>query len=136
VWCSVVVDGCLAFELVWCYIYYYILYYTIILYYYSILYIYYILYYYYTIILSYTILFLLFPPISSSLPHLFLFSSIPSSTLPLLSSSSPLFYPLIHSILVGTYIYLFISHPIFLIPIFILYLSVLTYTYLYSLTQE
>ena len=67
-----------------CYIIYYILYYYI-------LYIYIYIYYYY-ILLSYTILFLFF------------FSSFPS--LPFYSYSNPL----IHSIRVGTYIYLFIFH--------------------------
>jgi hypothetical protein len=99
----------------------------------------------YLSVLTYTYLyslqiFLLFPPTFS---------------LPLRLSPYLLSFPYhIHSILVGTYIYLFISHPIFyslplLFPILFLflfsfpntplpiissnqYLSVLTYTYLYS----
>ena len=112
---------------VWCFVlmltYGVILYYTIIL-----LYIYYI-----TIIIYYTIL---FPSISSS--HIF--SSSPSDLSSLIS---------FHSIRVGTYIYLFIFSPSFLslFPLLIyhslphpniqsfwfkVYVSVLTYTYLYS----
>jgi hypothetical protein len=140
-------ESCLSlcFELVltcgvWCYI----LYYTLLL-----LYIYY--YYTYTIIIYYTLLILssphlssilLFPPpplLSSSSSvllisfhsilvgtyiYLFILSSVHSSPLPFLSHHPPpnlsislsllsqpsifLFYFLIHSILVGTYIYLFI----------------------------
>jgi hypothetical protein len=84
-WCFELVDVIYVWAGVdvWCLGYYYIIYY-----YYYILYIYYYII-YYTILLLYLILY------SSSSPLL----SFPSS------SSS------FHSILVGTYIYLFISHP-------------------------
>ena len=125
----------------WCYI----LSYTILLLYYTYTIIYYILSYTiisYTILFSsvYTLLFLFF----CSIPLLFILldpSLIFSSSLPM----SPLFlctfpiilipftsFPfLIHSILVGTWIRLSILFSSILLPIFILYLSVLTYTYLY-----
>jgi hypothetical protein len=152
-----------------CYIIYYILY----IYYYYILYIYY----YYTIIhiLLYIIYYLILYsssilPLQSHLPLLFfsfypLIHSILVGTyirfiyiLSLSSSDIISSHPnpsLIHSILVGTYIYLFIfipllpllslpnlllssssilsssPSPLLFFPIFILYLSVLTYTYLY-----
>ena len=112
-WCFVLVWWC-RFELVWClvlYIIYYILLY--IYYYYILLYIIHILllyYYTYTIIIYYTILF---------------YSS--SSLLPFHLSSHTLLIPLPPSLLL---IYSFPSSS------FILYLSVLTYTYLYYLTQQ
>jgi len=102
---------------------------------YYILYIIHIHYYilYYLILLLYLILY------SSSLPLLLSFLSHISSSSSLLSPLF-LFFPsfsslphlnhpsLIHSILVGTYIYLFIFFPIFLIPIFH---SILVGTYIY-----
>jgi hypothetical protein len=115
------------------------------------------LYYYtYTIIYYIILLYINYYYISSS--HLFYSSSLPIYLLFLLPSSSPNLssvllpsssnLPNIHSILVGTYIYLFIFFPIYLLFFpnlslilissiylllsFILYLSVLTYTYLYS----
>ena len=97
----------------------YIIYYTYT-YTYTIIIIYYIIHYYYYI-LSYTILFyilLLFPSSSQSFSQ---------SSIFLFSCSSPLFpHHLIHSIRVGTYIYLFIflpiiftSNPLFLSPLLI-----------------
>jgi hypothetical protein len=122
VWCSVLVDGIGLCFMFWafdirCILYYYIIYYIIL----------------------FLFLPLLFP---SSL----LFSSPNHLLLSLPFSPSSCSDPNIHSILVGTYIYLFIlfytlllfifhTHllwSILPIPIFILYLSVLTYTYLYS----
>jgi len=108
---------------------------------------------YYILLLYYILLYIyytlpLFPSSSSSIPSL----DLSSSLLPLPS------HPLIHSILVGTYIYLFIFSSVLsqtsylsilkgihiylmfrlkrnthIYLSFILYLSVLTYTYLYSL---
>jgi hypothetical protein len=90
------------------------------------------------LIYTYTIIYYTYTILQFS--SLLLFSSSPLSSH--LSSSFPTILPsYIHSILVGTYIYLFIFfHPHLLIspllpnhwiPIFILYLSVLTYGYLY-----
>jgi len=88
---------CLCFELVFVFMFELVLYYYTYIILYTII-IYYIILYYYTIILyiiiSYTILF------SSALPN----------HLPPQSSY------LIHSILVGTYIYLFIFNPKYLTP--------------------
>jgi len=167
VWCGEVYRVCVLC-LIWCdvwyyillYIYYYILLLYIYYYYYTIilLYIIYYYYYYYILYISYLILYspLLFSSsifLSSfqSLIYLYSFSTSPPSLLPIIPSLlffCPLLLPilplflLIHSILVGTYIYLFIfflcsfqSSPILFSspnpPSFILYLSVLGYTYLY-----
>ena len=144
-WCFVLVDGVLAFVLVLtCGVILYIIHILLLLY--PILL-------YITIIISYTILFSSVLHLSSSsLPPLltsflfflfqYSFSSFPilfysfflSSHLRLLIPSSSSSYPLIHSIsrLKGIHIYLMfkgITH----LQIFILYLSVLTYTYLYYL---
>jgi hypothetical protein len=90
------------------YIIYYILYYTYTIIYYTIL----LLYYYY--ILYYTLLF--FCSLPNTLP-LLIYSIFYSH--PLLFPSPPSILPNIHSILVGTYIYLFIlfcSLPKYLTP--------------------
>jgi hypothetical protein len=71
----------------------------------------------------YLIFYLSFPSNVFSSSHL-------SSSFPIPFTSFPLL-PNIHSILVGTYIYLFILFSSILLS-FILYLSVLGYTYLYS----
>ena len=113
---------CFVFD-VRCYIIYYIIIYYIIIYTYTYTYtiiiIYYIIHYYYYI-LSYTILFsssvLLFPSfpiLSSSSSFPFPISSPISPPLP--HQSSPP-HPNIHSIRVGTYIYLFILFFSFLLP--------------------
>jgi hypothetical protein len=135
-WCVI---GVLCFELVFdirC-LCYYILYYTIIHYYYYIL---------YTIIISYTSLLLIPSPLISSFfsslpipfPYIFYLLSFPIlfSSLPFHFCSSILLI-LIQSILVGTYIYLFIffqyifsSSSSSLIPPLIHSILVDTYIYL------
>ena len=135
----------------------YVRYYTIILYYY----IYYIIihycYYYYIIILYY-ILYSSLLPSSSSLPSNILSPPIPSSIPPLLTSSVPIILSPPHSFYTCRYLYiltyillpntpissdldeiqsntlqsLFFHHSISTIISFILYLSILTYAYLYS----
>ena len=128
VWCSVLVC---RFDEYWSFVLVLtlgVIYYTIILLYYIIHILYLIIYYilYYTLPLFSSIL----PLLSSfSSPILFLWSSLPIilfflSFPPSQSSSSP--SP--HSLLI------FLFLPIFL-PIFILYLSVLGYTYLYLIFQ-
>jgi hypothetical protein len=113
---------CLAFELVLRVVFGLLYYYILLL-----LYIYY---YIIHILLLYIILFFPIPfPFlhsSSTFPILFLFSHLLSSSLPSNHSLPLQILPNISSIL-----FLFFSSTIF-----ILYLSVLTYTYLYSLTQE
>ena len=151
-WCVCVIIILLLY-IILLYIYYYIISYTII--------IYYTYYYYYILYIYYLILYSSLPLIFFQSLLFFLFCS-----LLFLSSSSSSYPPNIHSILVGSYIYLFIffqysSHPIpnhrilnhhiflpnplihllfspsssipvFPLPIFILYLSGVTDTYLYS----
>ena len=108
-WCFVLVCGDLAFELVLrCYILLYI-------YYYILLYITIIIH-----ILYYTLLFLLSPSLLS--PHLPLLPNI------LFLFRSFLTFPTLFSSIL-----LFLSLSSQYSPIFILYLSVLTYTYLYYL---
>ena len=104
-------------------LYYYIIYYTyyIILYYYIIYYTLLLLLLYYILLLYYTLLFF---------RSVLLLSS--SSSPPILSSFIP-FFPLIHSILVDTYISLTYILFFYSPSSFILYLSILIYTYLYSL---
>ena len=129
------------FGLSWCLTYGVIVIYYIILYYYYIIYyiLYYIIYYYYYILyILYLILYsssllIYFPPIlfsfpsSSYLPFLFYSSSSSQS----FSSPSSSHHP-IQSIRVGSSLCLFMFNPDLFLSSFILYLSVLTYTYLYS----